>query len=231
MLREPCPPAARSRRTLRAARRFAAVMLLGALGACSSLHALTRQQDAHLAQVPPGVYRLDPRHCSVTFDVDHLGFSRFVMRFDHVGARLDWPATGAGSARLQAWVASASIDTNDALLDRELRGPAMLDARHHARITLRADGLHDLRGDRGLVHGELRLGRTVEPIVLHVRFHGYGIDPINGLPTLGFSARASFSRARLGLLAWPGVVGDSVHLRIEAEFVGSPRPAGGTTSP
>lgn len=186
---------------------------------CTPLRALTREQSRQFSQVAPGEYRLDPHHWSVSFDVDHLGFSRFVMRFDRADARLDWPAAGAGAARLRAWVDSASIDTNDKLLDAELRGPGMLDARQQPRITLEAQGLQAVRDDTGVLHGVLRLGAHTEPVLLRVRLRGYGVDPINGLPTVGFSARGEFSRARLGLPAWPGVVGDTVRLRIEAEFV------------
>ncbi len=191
------------------------------LAGCTPLRALTRHQDRQFADVAPGVWRLDPQHWSVSFDVDHLGFSRFVMRFDRAGAVLRWPkagAAGAPAASLQAWVESASVDTNDSALDAELRGPAMLDARRQPRITLQADGLRDLRGDRAVLRGVLRLGEHREPVLLHLRLRGYGVNPIDGLPTLGVSARGEFSRERLGLPAWPGLVGDTVRLHIEAEF-------------
>lgn len=217
----PADPRSSCRLRARLARRLAPGLLGAALvlAGCAPLRALTRQQDRQFASVPAGSYRLDPHHWSVSFDVDHLGFSRYVMRFDRAGATLDWPAAGAGAARLRAWVDSASIDTNDRLLDAELRGPAMLDAKRQPRIALQARGLQDVHGHRGVLHGILRLGNHSEAVLLKIRLHGYGVDPIDGLPTVGFSARGKFSRERLGLPAWPGVVGDTVHLRIEAEFV------------
>ncbi len=204
-----------------ALRALGPALLLALLAGCTPLRALTRHQDRRFADVAPGVWRLDPQHWSVSFDVDHLGFSRFVMRFDRAGAVLRWPqagAAGAPAASLQAWVKSASVDTNDPALDAELRGPAMLDARHQPRITLQAQGLRELQGDRAVLRGVLSLGEHHEPVLLHVRLRGYGVNPIDGLPTLGVSARGEFSRERLGLPAWPGLVGDTVRLHIEAEF-------------
>jgi polyisoprenoid-binding protein YceI len=198
-----------------------------ALSACAELRSALRVQDSSLASVPAGTYQLDPEHCSVVFSVDHLGFSRPVMRFDRVQATLRWPAGGAPEASVEARVRTDSVDTNVPLLDRELRSPAMLDAARHPYLRLRAQGWHPTSARRGDVTGMLMLGRERVPLVLHVRFNGYGVDPVTGTPTLGFSARGSFSRDQLGLKAWPGLVGDTVHLRIEAEFLAAP-PGSGT---
>ena len=192
------------------------------LGGCSDLRAVTRMQSRDLAAVAPGTYRLDKHHWSVVFDVDHLGFSRYVMRFDRAGATLVWPPAGPSGASVRAWVRTSSIDTNDPALDSLLCGAGMLDCRRHRLLRLQASGLRMVDADHGLLRATLSLGRHAVPLLLHVHFHGYGVDPVDGLTTLGFSARGSFSRTRLGLPAWPGLVGDTVRLRIEAEFV---RPA------
>ena len=192
---------------------------LPGLGGCADLRSALRMQDRDMAAVPAGSYRLDPQHCSVVFSVDHLGFSRFIMRFDHVRATLQWPRAGASAAVVDARVRSDSIDTNVPLLDRELRSPAMLDASRNPFIRWRATGWRATGPRRGDVSGLLTLGRRSIPLLLHVRFNGYGIDPVTGAPTLGFSARGEFSRSQLDLKAWPGLVGDTVHLHIEAEFV------------
>ncbi len=197
-----------------------------ALGGCAELRSALRVQDSSLASVPAGTYRLDPEHCSVVFSVDHLGFSRPIMRFDRVHATLRWPAGGATQASVEASVRTDSVDTNVPLLDRELRSPAMLDAARHPYLRLRAQGWRPTSARRGDVAGMLMLGRERVPLVLHVRFNGYGVDPVTGAATLGFSARGSFSRDQLGLKAWPGLVGDTVHLRIEAEFLAAPPGSG-----
>ena len=215
----PAPPG--PRRLLR--RLLPCLAALGVLlGGCSDLRAVTRLQSRDLAAVAPGTYRLDRHHWSVVFDVDHLGFSRYVMRFDRAGATLVWPRSGAPGASVRAWVRTASIDTNDPALDSLLCGRGMLDCRRHRLLRLQATGLRMVDAHHGLLRATLSLGRHTVPLLLHVRFHGYGVDPVDGLTTLGFSARGAFSRARLGLPAWPGLIGDTVRLRIEAEFV---RPA------
>ena len=197
-----------------------------ALGGCADLRSALRVQDTRMAAVPPGKYRLDPEHCSVVFSVNHLGFSRFIMRFDSMEATLIWPRTGARAAALEALVYTDSVDTNVPALDRELRSPAMLDASRHPDIRFHAVGWQATAPHDGDVAGVLTLGHAQTPLVLRVRFNGYGIDPVTGAPTLGFSATGEFSRSRLGLKAWPGLVGDTVRLRIEAEFVAA-RPAAG----
>ena len=190
-----------------------------ALASCSVLHAVTRQQDRREARVPAGRYVIDPRHSSVVFSVDHLGFSDFTLRFDQVAGQLDWPAGGISAARVRARVATASVDSNDPALDAQLRSPAMLDAARQPFIDWVGSGWRPTAPGRGDVQGMLTLGRSSEPLRLHARFNGYGVDPITGKPTLGFSATGEFSRAGLDLRAWPGFVGDTVRVRIEVEFV------------
>ncbi len=200
-------------------------LAIAALSACTVVHAVTRQQDRAYASVAPGTYVIDPHHCSVIFSVDHLGFSDFTMRFDRVAGRLVWPAGGIADAIVRAHVDTSSIDTNDPALDAALRSAAMLDAARRPAIAWSASGWRPTGRNRGDLAGVLRLGGHSEPLALHVRFNGHGIDPLTGDATLGFSATGSFSRAKLGLQAWPGFVGDVVRLRIEAEFVAAPRRA------
>ncbi len=49
--------------------------------------------------------------------------------------------------------------------------------------------------------------------------------------TVGFSATTTLSRRAFGITAWPGVIGDAVQVRIEAEAAFDRSDAPGTPAP
>ena len=67
--------------------RVLSVAVVAAAAACTPLQVVTHSVSRTEASVPAGQYTLDPHHWSVTFDVEHLKYSRFTMRFDRASAR------------------------------------------------------------------------------------------------------------------------------------------------
>ncbi|HEY1610752.1 MAG TPA: YceI family protein [Paraburkholderia sp.] len=189
-----------------------------ALAACTPLRVVTHHVSAVESQVSAGQYQLDPYHWSVTFDVEHLGYSRFVMRFDRVNAQLDWHAGGMTQASVEATIDAASVDTNVPALDRQIKGKDMLEVDRYPQIRF-VSTRFDRTGDaRGRLTGDLTIRGVTRPVTLDVTFNGHAPNPLTKQPTLGFSARGHFSRAQFGLASWFPAVGDDIAVRIEAEF-------------
>ena len=82
-------------------------------------------------------YELDPYHWSITFDVDHLKYSRFTMRLDRATAKLDWDEGGLDRSSVAATIYAASVDTNVPLLDKSVTGDDMFDVARYPQIRLR----------------------------------------------------------------------------------------------
>jgi polyisoprenoid-binding protein YceI len=66
-------------------------------------------------------------------------------------------------------------------------------------------------------HGLLRFRGADHPLSLEVTFNGLKRHPLTLRRTAGFSARATLSRAALGLHKWSNMVGDAVQLQVEVE--------------
>jgi polyisoprenoid-binding protein YceI len=130
--------------------RFAALTLaMLACASCTAVKVVTHTTSADPVDAPAGVYHLDPHHWSLTFDVDHFGYSRFVMRFDKMTADLDFHPDDPAHSSVSAHIAANSLDTNVADLDEMVRGDDLLDAEHFPEITfvshqLRVTGKHTL---------------------------------------------------------------------------------------
>ncbi|MEM5384427.1 YceI family protein [Paraburkholderia phymatum] len=192
------------------------------LGACTPLQVVTHTVTATEARVPVGQYKLDQHHTSVTFDVDHLKYTRFTMRFDRVAGQLDWKEGGLDKSQVTVTIDAASIDTNVALLDKMVKGPDMLDAERNPQIRFVSTRFERTGDARGKLTGDLTIRGVTQPVTLDVTFNGYGRDPLTKADTLGFSADGRFSRSKFGLTTWYPAVGDDIHVVIQAEAARPP---------
>lgn len=198
-----------------------ALVVAGALllGACVALRVATHEVKDDPVAAKPGTYRLDPRHSSLIFDVDHFSYSRFVARFDKVEAVLDAAPATPETSKLRVTIKAASVDTNVAELDRMIAGKDLLDAGRYPDITFETTALKRTGRKTGEMTGSLTMHGKTRPVTLAVTFNGAAPDPLTGDDTLGFSATGSFNRADWGLNAWWPAVGNDVHVSIQAEFI------------
>ncbi|HTH60627.1 MAG TPA: YceI family protein [Paraburkholderia sp.] len=198
--------------------RVALVCAACAVAACTPLRVVTHSVSPVESRVSAGRYQMDPHHWSVTFDVEHLGYSRFVMRFDRVNGQLDWREGGMAASSVDVTIDAASIDTNVAALDKLVKGKDMLDVERYPQIRF-VSTRFDRTGDaRGTLTGDLTIHGVTHPVTLDVTFNGSAPNPLTKQPTLGFSALGHFSRAQFGLTTWYPAVGDDIAVRIQAEF-------------
>jgi polyisoprenoid-binding protein YceI len=197
---------------------FLVAVATPALTACTPLEVVTHTVSTAESKVPVGRYMLDRDHWSVTFDVEHFKYSRFVMRFERVKGQLDWREGGMTNSSVSIDIDASSIDTNVPLLDKMVKGSDMLDVANNPQIHFVSTRFERTGEASGKLTGDLTIRGTTAPVTLDVTFNGYGVDPLTKLDTMGFSAQGSFSRAKFGLATWYPAVGDDVRVRIQAEF-------------
>jgi polyisoprenoid-binding protein YceI len=202
----------------RALKAAAVALCAISISACTPLRVVTQTVTSDEAQIPIGDYAMDAEHWSITFDVEHLKYSRFVMRFDRAHGTLAWRQGGLEASTVDVSVDAASVDTKVPLLDKMVKGPDMFDAATYPTIHFVGKRFVRTGANEGQLQGELTIRQVTRPVTLHVTFNGYGRNPLTKADTLGFSAHGSFSRAQFGLATWYPAVGNDVHVRVEAEF-------------
>lgn len=207
-----------SAKALRAVLLAAIAVSTVCLPACTPLRVVTHTVGTDEARVPLGSYALDAHHWSITFDVDHLKYSRFTMRFDRAQGTLDWKQGGMEASTVDVSIDASSVDTNVPLLDKLVKGPDMFDAANHPAIRFVSSGVVRTGNAESRLEGNLTIRGVTRPVTLDMKFNGYGVDPLTKEDKLGFSAQGHFSRSQFGLGTWYPAVGDDVRVRIEAEF-------------
>lgn len=150
--------------------------------------------------------------------VSHMGLSHYTMRFDKLSGRLDFDPADRAHPQLKVEIDARSVDSGHRSLDGQIAGPTFFDAAHYPKITFVARELTESGESRGVLTGDLTFHGVTRPVTLDVLFNGWGDDVI-GRTALGFSATGRIDRAEFGVKAYSGLVGDTVDLFIEAEFL------------
>jgi polyisoprenoid-binding protein YceI len=180
------------------------------------------------APASTATWELDPAHSSVEFSVKHMMMTTVRGRFKNVRATVVADEAHPETARVEAEIDVASIDTGAPDRDAHLRGPDFFDAERYPTITFRSKriegGGSGKEGDRFRLIGDLTIRDTTMELVLDCVFEGRGTDPW-GKERAGFGATAEIDRRDWGLrwnqaIETGGVlVANKVRVDVEAQFV------------
>lgn len=174
--------------------------------------------------VPAGTYKLDPRHASLTWRVNHLGLSKYTARFATLDAVLTYDPKDPSKSRVTATVDPASVRT-DLLnakddFDKELReDPRFFKVAKFPEIKFTTTSVEKTGDKSGRMTGDLTFMGVTKPVTLDVTFNGsFKEHPMSKKAAIGFSATGTVKRSEFGLDALIPFVGDDVSVAIEAEF-------------
>lgn len=178
---------------------------------------------------PAGDYASDPAHSSLTFRVNHMGFSNYTARFSSFSTRLHLDPAHPEASTLTAQIPVSSLTLNtppDGFVE-EMLGPQFFDSAHFPQINYQSTAVQ-LTGPRtARVTGNLTLHGVTRPVTLEVTFNGgYPGMAMDPAARIGFSARGTLRRSEFGMgygVPAPGTtmgVGDEVEVLIETEMTG-----------
>ncbi|HEY4344416.1 MAG TPA: YceI family protein [Parvibaculum sp.] len=184
-----------------------------------------------VTDAPAGDYKLDKSHASLTFRVDHLGFSIYTARFNSLDATLKFDPKNPAASVFEGTVDPNSLDVPSppANFLNDLRGPQWLDTGKYPQITFRSTKVELTGANTANITGDFTLHGVTKPLTLAATFNGgYAGNPYDPNARIGFSATATLKRSDFGMgygVPAPGTkmgVGDDVHIALEAEFNGPP---------
>ena len=184
------------------------------LGAALVLVAAT----AHAASL-----KIDPEHSTVGFRVRHL-ISTVNGRFNEFSGSIEYDAENLSVSSVKATIQAASVDTNVAARDKDLRSKRFFDVEKHPTLEFESDSITDVSGSKGKIKGRLTIHGVTKQVVLDAEFLGTSKDPW-GNEHFGFQARTTISRKEFGM-KWNEVieaggvmVGDEVEIILDISAV------------
>ncbi|NBX03262.1 MAG: polyisoprenoid-binding protein [Alphaproteobacteria bacterium] len=165
-----------------------------------------------------GAYTLDKGHANVVFSINHLGYSGYIGRFNSIDGNLKFDPTAPEKSSVSIHIDPASIDTNNAKLEEELKTDKFFNVAKFPDITFESTKVVKTSDTTGDITGNLTLMGVTKEVTLKTTFNGAGKNPFNSKPKLGFSAKGSIKRSDFGMSGYIPAVGDEVLLTIEVEF-------------
>jgi polyisoprenoid-binding protein YceI len=183
-------------------------------------------------ELSAGTYKLDRSHASLIFRVNHMGLSRYNVRFKRFDAQLQLDPKNPAEASVTASVDPTSIETDypdpkKINFNAVLQGSDWLNAKEFNNITFRSNKVELTGANTARIHGQLTMHGITLPLTLYTMFNGgYASNPMDPEGSrIGFSARGFLNRSDFGISYGIPVegsnmgVGDVVEFAIEAEFV------------
>jgi len=194
-------------------------LFLATAGCASALASLAKPTvTAEASALRQGTYQLDKDHAALMFEINHLGFSTFIGRFNSFDVSLDFDEANPESARIDATVDMLSLDVVHPEFAATLTGADWFDAAKFPHAVFHSTGVTTNGENTGVMTGDLTLHGVTHPITLNVTFNGGGRDPIRSAYIAGFSAVGSINRTDFGVNRFSGLIADEVRIRIEVEF-------------
>ncbi len=110
-------------------------------------------------------YQIDPSHSSASFWVRHLAVSRVPGRFGKVTGTIIHDEADITRSSVEATIDAASINTDHAKRDEDLRGPEFFDVAKYPTITFRSNRV-ERRRDQLVAIGTLTIKNVSKEIEL-----------------------------------------------------------------
>lgn len=163
-------------------------------------------------------YTIDPSHSTVSWQINHLGFSNPTGKW-YVNGTIDLDSAKIQNSKVNVTIKVSEMVTGLADLDEHLRGKLFFDVAKFPTATFVSDKI-DVTGSKSAkIHGKLTVHGVTKPITLLVKLNKKDTNPLNNKLTMGFSGTAELKRSDFNMNTLLPNLGDDVKLSIEAEAV------------
>jgi polyisoprenoid-binding protein YceI len=173
--------------------------------------------ESGLGSAKPGSYKVESYHTQVGFSISHFGFTNYSGLFSGATGSLQLDPAKLGTSKLDISIPVDSVTTTVSKLTDELKGDKWFDTTKFPKATFVSTQVVPT-AEGATVTGNLTLHGVTKPVVLHVRFIGAGVNPIDKAYTVGFEATGTIKRSDFGVTTYLPAVGDEVQLSIAGAF-------------
>ena len=171
-----------------------------------------------------GNWQLDPYHTQIEFSAKHLGMMTVRGYFDEVSAVADIDPDHPEAASVEVTISTASIRTNNAARDNDIRSSNFLEVDEYPVITFKSTSVEPAGADRYTLTGDLTIKGTTHPVALDVTRYGEFNDAGMMGHRIAYGATTKINRKDFGLkfnavLDGRLVVSEDIQITIEGELV------------
>lgn len=168
-------------------------------------------------------WNIDKSHSQVRFSVTHLVIAEVAGRFTDFAVNFQQAGDDFATAKIEATIKTASINTDVERRDNHLRSGDFLDAEKYPTITFKSSAIEKTGENTYKIEGDLTIRDVTKPVVLDTKFNGTILDPYGNVKA-GFKATTTINRFDFGV-KWNAatetgglVAGSDVEITLLMEF-------------
>lgn len=174
-------------------------------------------------------WQIDPMHTQIEFSTKHFGMMTVRGHFQDVATSGHIDPTDPTGSSVEVTINVASLTTNNAQRDNDLRGSYFLELEKYPTITFRSTRIEPAGQDRYTVTGDLTIKGITKPFSLDMQRYGEINDQMMG-HRVSYGGEGQINRKDFGMefdmLADNRlVVGHEIKIGVEAEVVEVKEPA------
>jgi polyisoprenoid-binding protein YceI len=179
-------------------------------------------------------WQIDPMHTQVEFSAKHFGMMTVRGHFRDVSATGNLDPVHPEASSIDVTIDVASLSTNNAQRDKDLRSSYFLEMEKFPTITFHATSVAQLEPTHYTLTGDLTIKGITRPVTLDVQQYGEINDERMG-HRFAFSAEGQINRKNFGMefdmLADNRlVVGHEIKINVELEVVEVKDPVAAATA-
>jgi polyisoprenoid-binding protein YceI len=161
-------------------------------------------------------YTLDPMHTSVTWTINHFGFSNPWGKFSMITGSLTLDDKAPQNSSVNVTIPTDNLVTGIDKLDEHLKSDQFFNVQNYPTATFVSSKVTVTGKNTANVDGMLTLLGVTKPETLHVTLNKVGENMMKK-KTAGFSATTTVKRSDFGMTTYLPALGDEVKLYIESE--------------
>jgi len=167
----------------------------------------------------PTQWQLDNSHTRVGFEVEHLGFSTTMGRFDKVDGSLSYNIKAPDKTQMQFTIETDSIDTAWDARDKHLKTDDFFDVEKYPTMTFKSTQVNFINPQQAKVTGDFTLLGKTKPLTLDVTLKKIATSPVTKEPVIGFRATGNIDRAAYGMTTFADGITTNVPIQIDGELI------------
>jgi polyisoprenoid-binding protein YceI len=167
-------------------------------------------------------YELDKNHARLGFSVTHFGISHVEGTFRNFDVIMKSAKSDFTDAQINLTADINSIDTDNDMRDKDLKGANWFDAEKYPTLTFKSKSFKKLSGNKYALSGDLTMHGVTKPITLDVVYNGKSANPMTKKMSAGFTMTGKLNRKDFAIGPDSGSpVGNDIEIRSNVEFVSS----------
>ena len=159
-------------------------------------------------------------HASINFQVQHLGYSWLLGRFNNFNGDFSYDPKNVEASSINVTIDTTSVDSNHAERDKHLRSSDFLEVEKYPEAKFVSKRISDIDdgGEEFDIVGDLTLHGVTKEITIEVEKVGEGKDPWGGY-RVGFEGEAEIRMKDFGITKDLGPASQVVELTLHIEGI------------